>query len=168
MEAVKRSLSQQPVSIANSCERDIIRTILKETDSFISAAILPILAHQYITGKRAPITSETVYVIIKRRKSKVENNENNIIMSKFAFERMQAKDEVNDRWRNITIIVLIVLLVVTNAMWLIAWNQYDYIEDDYSVQVDGGSGVANYIGNDGDINNGKDYSAETNQSEGAS
>lgn len=98
----------------------------------------------------------------------MENNENNIIMSKFAFERMQAKDEVNDRWRNITIIVLIVLLVVTNAMWLIAWNQYDYIEDDYSVQVDGGSGVANYIGNDGNINNGKDYSAETNQSEGAS
>lgn len=99
----------------------------------------------------------------------MENNENNIIMSKFAFERMQAKDEANDRWRNITIIVLIVLLVVTNAMWLIAWNQYDYVEtEDYSVDLeadDGGN--ANYIGNDGDIYNGEGYSNQTeNQSEG--
>lgn len=82
-------------------------------------------------------------------------NDNNIIMSKYAFERMQAKDERNDRWRNITIIILIILLVVTNAMWLVAWNQYDYV-DDYSIDVasDGG-GDANYIGNNGDINYGE-------------
>lgn len=82
-------------------------------------------------------------------------NENNITMSRIAFERMQAKDERNDRWRNITILVLIILLVVTNAMWLIAWNQYDYVQEDYSVdmQADDNSN-ANYIGNDGDINNG--------------
>lgn len=85
-------------------------------------------------------------------------NENNIIMSKYAFERMQAKDERNDRFRNITILVLIILLVVTNAMWLIAWNQYDYVdtEDYYSVDLDSGEGGnANYIGNDGDIYNGE-------------
>lgn len=86
----------------------------------------------------------------------MENNTNdNIVMSRLAFERMQAKDEKNDRWRNITIIVLIVLLVVTNAMWLVAWNQYDYV-DDYTVDVDADDGGnANYIGNDGDIYNGK-------------
>ena len=86
----------------------------------------------------------------------MENNENNITMSRIAFERMQAKDERNDLWRNITIITLIILLVVTNAMWLIAWNQYDYV-DDYSVdmQADGDSD-ANYIGNDGDIYNGSE------------
>lgn len=96
----------------------------------------------------------------------MENNEN-IVMSRIAFERMQAKDERNDRWRNITILVLIILLVVTNAMWLIAWNQYDYVQEDYSVdmQADDNSN-ANYIGNDGDINNGgKDNGnqAEKNQ-----
>lgn len=86
----------------------------------------------------------------------MENNENNIIMSRLAFERMQAKDERNDLWRNITIITLIILLVVTNAMWLIAWNQYDYV-DDYSVDMQAdGDGNANYIGNDGDINNGSE------------
>lgn len=81
----------------------------------------------------------------------MENNDN-IIMSRIAFERMQAKDERNDRWRNIIIILLIVLLVATNAMWLWAWNQYDYV-DEYT-EVDSGEGYINFIGQDGDINNG--------------
>jgi hypothetical protein len=88
----------------------------------------------------------------------MENNDN-IIMSRIAFERMQSKDERNDRWRNITIITLIILLVVTNAMWLIAWNQYDYVED--YTEIDAGSGTANYIGNDGDINNGTNSTQDT-------
>lgn len=89
-------------------------------------------------------------------------NENNIIISRYAFERMQTKDEKNDRWRNIIILVLIILLVVTNAMWLVAWNQYDYV--DYAVDMDTGEGGdANYIGNDGDITYGSDYSTQTEQ-----
>lgn len=82
----------------------------------------------------------------------------NVIMSRIAFERMQAKDERNDLWRNITIISLIILLVVTNAMWLIAWNQYDYV-DEYTEIDSGDGGYANYIGNDGDISYGT-YSTE--------
>ena len=90
----------------------------------------------------------------------MENNDN-IIMSRIAFERMQAKDERNDKWRNIIIILLIVLLVATNAMWLWAWNQYDYV-DDYSVEMEADDGSnANYIGNNGDITNGgKNQSTE--------
>lgn len=91
----------------------------------------------------------------------MSDNNDNIIMSRIAFERMQSKDEKNDLWRNIIIIVLIVLLVVTNAMWLIAWNQYDYVED--YTQVDSGNGNANYIGNDGVINNGTDYTQDENE-----
>ena len=87
----------------------------------------------------------------------MENNDN-IIMSRIAFERMQAKDERNDLWRNITIIVLIVLLVVTNAMWLVAWNQYDYVEDYISAEQDG-SGV-NIIGQ-GDIAYGTENNTQT-------
>lgn len=73
----------------------------------------------------------------------MENNPNdNIIMSRIAFERMQAKDERNDHWRNIIIITLIILLVVTNAMWLVAWNQYDYVEDYTQVEAEqDGSGI---------------------------
>jgi hypothetical protein len=86
----------------------------------------------------------------------MENNDK-IIMSRIAFERMQAKDERNDKWRNIIIILLIVLLLATNAMWLWAWNQYDYV-DGYSVEMEADDGSnANYIGNNGDINNGGKY-----------
>lgn len=89
----------------------------------------------------------------------MENNNDNIIMSRLAFERMQSKDERNDRWRNIIIVLLIVLLVVTNAMWLWAWNQYDYVDDYTSVEADDGSN-ANYIGHNGDINNGSSDSTQ--------
>lgn len=89
----------------------------------------------------------------------MENNNDNIIMSRLAFERMQSKDERNDRWRNIIIILLIILLVATNAMWLWAWNQYDYVDDYTSVEADDGSN-ANYIGHNGDINNGSSDSTQ--------
>lgn len=60
----------------------------------------------------------------------------------------------------IIIAVLISLLFLTNALWLIAWNSYDYI-DDCSVDIDAGDGGnANYIGNNGDIYNGENNSTE--------
>jgi hypothetical protein len=87
------------------------------------------------------------------------DNNDQITMSRFAFERMQAKDERNDRWRNITIVLLILLLVATNGMWLWAWNQYDYIETTTDVEMDTGEGGDNnYIGHNGDIDNGQDES----------
>ena len=85
----------------------------------------------------------------------------NITMSRYAFESMQAKDERNDRWRNIIIIILIVLLAATNGAWLYAWNQYDYTSTQTEVNAD--NGTANYIGRDGDINNGKDSSKDKNK-----
>ena len=95
----------------------------------------------------------------------MSNNEDMITMSRYAFERMQSKDERNDHWRNVTIIVLIILLVVTNGMWLIAWNNY-YVETEtetYEVALDADDGSdANYIGEDGVINNvSDDQSNET-------
>lgn len=89
----------------------------------------------------------------------MENNDN-IVMSRIAFERMQSKDERNDKWRNLTIIILIVLLVLTNAMWLWAWNQYDYVDDYTSIEADDGSN-ANYIGHNGDITNGGTDNTQT-------
>ena len=89
----------------------------------------------------------------------MENNDN-ITMSRIAFERMQAKDERNDRWRNIIIVLLIILLVATNGMWLWAWNQYDYTEENTTIRADGDSN-ANYIGRDGTISNGGDNNHKT-------
>jgi hypothetical protein len=95
----------------------------------------------------------------------MENNDN-IVMSRIAFERMQAKDERNDKWRNIIIILLIVLLALTNGAWLWAWNSYDYVEEEYSVDMSADDGSnANYIGNDGDINNGGSDNSEKKNTE---
>lgn len=79
-----------------------------------------------------------------------------------AYESMLAKEDTQQRRMVYIIIFLIALLVVTNVIWLVAWNQYDYV-DDYT-SVDGGNGVANYIGEDGTINNGESntQSAEEN------
>ncbi len=83
-----------------------------------------------------------------------------------AYESMLAKE---DRQQKRIVIVmgsiialLVILLVVTNVVWLVAWNQYDYV-DDTSTEVDvnsEGGGNANYIGNDGDINNGTSDSTD--------
>ena len=45
----------------------------------------------------------------------MENNNDNIVMSRIAFERMQAKDERNDRWRNIIISVRQIKNIVSKA-----------------------------------------------------
>lgn len=56
----------------------------------------------------------------------------------------------------VLLVVAIVAVVVSNAVWLYAWMQYDYSCD--TVTVDGKEGIANYIGNDGEIINGEDSS----------
>ena len=86
----------------------------------------------------------------------MENNDN-IIMSRIAFERMQAKDERNDLWRNIIIVLLIILLVLSNGLWLLYESQFDEeTVDEYSVDLDTGEGGdANYIGHNGDISYGE-------------
>lgn len=56
------------------------------------------------------------------------------------------------------IVLLIVLLVGTNAGWLIYNSQFEVVEEtttETTVTQDNASGYNNYIGNDGDIVNGK-------------
>lgn len=51
------------------------------------------------------------------------------------------------------IIILIVFIFVNNIAWLIAWN-YPSIRGE-QVKVESDEGNANYIGEDGEISNGK-------------
>jgi flagellar biogenesis protein FliO len=73
-------------------------------------------------------------------------------------ESAQARNERTVKRLVVALIVSIALIFASNAIWLYAWMQYDYSsEQTESVTVDGKDGVANYIGNDGDIVNGEDY-----------
>lgn len=69
------------------------------------------------------------------------------------YEATQARNERSIKRLVIALIIAIVLMFVSNAIWIYAWLQYDYISEDITVDSQDG-GNANYIGHDGDINNG--------------
>lgn len=55
------------------------------------------------------------------------------------------------------IIILIITIIINNIAWVWYINQFDFVSDYEMVELDTeGEGVNNYIGNDGDINNGYD------------
>lgn len=72
------------------------------------------------------------------------------------YEATQARAERKERAFVITLLVAFIILLINNAIWLYAWCQYDYVSETEEVTVDAEDGVANYIGHDGDINNGED------------
>ena len=76
----------------------------------------------------------------------------------FAHEADMARMERSNKRLWIAVIIAIILLCVSNAYWLYQWMSFDEVVAE--VDVDGGNGNANYIGNDGDfegdINNGTD------------
>lgn len=74
---------------------------------------------------------------------------------RYEIEAYHARWERSNRRLFIIAIVALIMFFVSNAMWLYAWMQYDYVSDESSevvVHADG-EGNANYIGNDGDITN---------------
>lgn len=62
----------------------------------------------------------------------------------------------------IALIVAVSLIFASNAIWLYAWMQYDYSSEEIIVDAED-NGNANYIGQDGNIYNGEDNSAETQE-----
>jgi hypothetical protein len=78
-------------------------------------------------------------------------------------ESAQARNERTVKRLVVALIVAIALIFASNAIWLYAWMQYDYSSDmtTSEINVDGKDGIANYIGNDGDINNGSGYGSES-------
>lgn len=82
-------------------------------------------------------------------------------------EGSMARVERQGRRIFIALVIAILLLFASNALWLYAWMQYDYVGETSTttktVDVNAKDGVANYIGNSGDINNGKDKSENDNR-----
>ena len=80
-----------------------------------------------------------------------ENKQTDIIVR--AYETAAARDERKYKRLWIVLIITIILLAATNVAWLVYISQYDF--ESYEVAADN-DGVANYIGNDGDIYNGSE------------
>lgn len=79
-------------------------------------------------------------------------------MLKYDHEADMARNERTIRRLIIAIIIAIFLMFATNAVWLYAWMQYDYTSEETSTSTEiqlhaDGDSNANYIGENGDINN---------------
>lgn len=82
-------------------------------------------------------------------------NENKVPYA--AYEGLQVRHERTVKRLIIAIIIIAIMMFASNMAWLYAWQSYDYESEETSVIVDSkDGGNANYIGNDGDITNGKD------------
>lgn len=79
-------------------------------------------------------------------------------ISRFAYERERAKDEKTVRRLVAALILVIVLWFATIGMFVLYLGQYNFVDETSTITVEAKEGVANYIGNDGDIINGEDYS----------
>lgn len=74
------------------------------------------------------------------------------------YEGEQARNERHIKRMWIALIIAIIALFASNALWLWEWCQYD--TESYEISTEGG-GNANYIGEDGVIINGESESTET-------
>ena len=74
-------------------------------------------------------------------------------------ETAMARNERNVKRMAFAIIIAVILLFASNALWLWAWMQYDY--ESYEAITDNG-GDANIIGQDGNIYNGDGEIEEKN------
>jgi len=83
----------------------------------------------------------------------------NLTVPYIVHEGVQVRLERTIKRLVFALIITILLMFATNALWIWSWMQYDYESEDFAttttntVDVDGHNGVATYIG---DIINGAD------------
>lgn len=86
--------------------------------------------------------------IAKKGKLEVEKS---LTIPFVAHESEMSRLEKITKRQWIALIVAIIMIFISNAIWIYAWEQYDY--ESYEIAADGDSN-ANYIGKDGNIYNG--------------
>ena len=81
-----------------------------------------------------------------------------------AYQSTAARQERQIRRMWIIVLVLIGALIATNLAWIVYENSFEEVITTEEIIVDADdNGNANYIGQDGNIYNGEDYSKENNQ-----
>ena len=69
----------------------------------------------------------------------------------FIYEGEQTRMERVNHKLVTALVLAIILIFLSNALWLYAWTQYDYAGEESVITVDSRNGIANYVGNNGDI-----------------
>lgn len=85
--------------------------------------------------------------------------DSNVTVPYIVHEGEMARQERHIKRLIAVLVVVLVMLFGSNMAWLYMWNQYEYVDEDVTVDSQDG-GNANYIGNDGAIINGYDNGKE--------
>ena len=70
------------------------------------------------------------------------------------YEQAEVRHERTVKRLIVALIISIVAIVGSNMAWLYCWMQYDYSTES-SIEIESEEGNANFIGNNGVINNGE-------------
>lgn len=73
---------------------------------------------------------------------------------KLTLELLKEVKSLSRKWF-VAFIIVLIMLFVSNIVWLYAWNLPSEETTSTEVVQDGENGNNNYIGNNGDISNGK-------------
>jgi uncharacterized paraquat-inducible protein A len=96
-------------------------------------------------------------------KNKVYTEEEKMMTVPYiAHQSAAARQERQIRRMWIALIVAIALMFFTNMIWVGVFSSYDYSSEEIIVDAED-NGNANYIGQDGNIYNGENNSAETQE-----
>ena len=80
----------------------------------------------------------------------------NLMVPYIVFEGTQVRHERTLKRLVVIIIVTIALLFASNAIWLYAWMQYDYVSEDYSYEYSQDGEGINIIGDRNGVLNGSE------------
>lgn len=90
-----------------------------------------------------------------KAKSEAITENQSVTVPYVVHEATVARQERQSKRLWITLIVAIALMFFTNMIWVGVFSSYDYSSEEIIVEQDAqDGGNNNYIGNDGDINNG--------------
>lgn len=92
----------------------------------------------------------------KCKRCSMNDDMTNVVMSSADWQRNEQRHLRREKRLIAIIVLVIVLLVGSNIGWLVYESQFETTETVEEILVDAeDNGVANYIGNDGDIYNGE-------------
>lgn len=72
------------------------------------------------------------------------------------YEGEQARNERTTKRLITALIIAVVVTLATNALWLYAWMQYDFVYEDSSINYAQDGAGLNIIGNENRVNDGAD------------
>lgn len=79
----------------------------------------------------------------------------NVSVPYVVHESAMARMERQGKRLWLVILVLIGALIASNLAWIIYESQFEVVEESTTISQENDNGDNNYIGNDGDINNGE-------------